>query len=201
VGAALACIALSACSRDASENAAAQRPVPPAKPEVGGDPIAVSRTAITPAARARLRPTDGNSTSGVVEFFERPNGKLGISVELAELAEGKHGLHLHESGDCSAPDASSAGEHFSPDDRPHGSPTDTIHHAGDLGNVTADARGIAVTNLETSDLVLAGRYGVVDRAVIVHSGEDDLVSQPSGNSGDPVACGVVKIVEAPASTG
>ena len=169
--------------------------------EAGRDPIMVSRSAAAEMARADLRPTDGNTTSGVLEFTKTPGGILSISVEIAELAEGKHGLHVHDVGDCSAPNASSAGDHFSPDGHTHGAPADTIHHAGDLGNVTADSRGIAVTKLETSDLTLDGRYGVVGRAVIVHAGEDDFISQPAGDSGDRVACGVIRRIPAPVSSG
>jgi Cu-Zn family superoxide dismutase len=201
--------ALAACMPDttpqdsetADTNATAPAPVLPASPEAGGDPVTVARIESVPTARASLRPTMGNMASGVVEFTETPEGGLAISVELAELAEGNHGLHIHETGDCSAPDASSAGEHFNPGDRAHGSPNDEIHHAGDLGNVSADARGIVVANLETSELALEGDYGVVNRAIIVHTGEDDFQSQPSGNSGDPVACGVIRLTGAPDSTG
>lgn len=200
--------ALAACSSDDASGSAAARdatalPQQPARatPEVGGDPIVVSRAANVPQARARLRPTKDSMTSGVVEFTEKADGKLDISVELAGLAEGKHGLHIHENGDCSMPDGSSAGEHFSPGGRTHGSPTDAVHHAGDLGNVTADERGIAIARLETPDFKLSGQYGIVNRAVIVHADEDDFLSQPSGNSGDRVACGVVKTVEAQPSIG
>ena len=193
--------ALAACTRDeptASGSTPSNdeaRPTATAVPEVGADPVLAVRTAAAPTARARLRPTAGHMTSGVIEFTEMPGGRLSVAVELAGLSEGPHGLHVHEIGDCSAPDASSAGEHFSPDDRDHGAPTDAAHHAGDLGNVTADARGIAVTHLETTDLTLTGKYGAVDRALIVHVNEDDYASQPSGNSGDPAACGVVELVE------
>jgi Cu-Zn family superoxide dismutase len=202
-----AAAALAACSRD---EPAASVPTPsnaaagaaaPATPEVGGDPVRVVRTATAPMARARLRPTTGHMTSGVIELTEMPDGKLSVSVELAGLSEGRHGLHVHETGDCSAADASSAGEHFSPDDHQHGSPTDAAHHAGDLGNVTADSRGIAVTQLETTDLTLTGKYGAVDRALIVHVSEDGFTSQPSGNSGDPAACGVIELVEERAPAG
>jgi Cu-Zn family superoxide dismutase len=201
--------ALAACAPDttpqdsetADSNAIAPPSVLPASPEVGGNPVTVARVESVPTARASLRPTMGNMTSGVVEFTETPAGTLAVSVELAELTEGSHGLHIHETGDCSAPDASSAGEHFNPGGGTHGSPNDEIHHAGDLGNVSADARGIAVTNLETSELQLDGDHGVVNRAIIVHSGEDDFQSQPSGNSGDPVACGVIRLTGAADSVG
>lgn len=110
------------------------------------------------------------------------------------LEPGTHGLHIHEHGDCSAPDGSSAGAHFAPDGDPHGAPRDAAdaHHAGDLGNVTATEGGMAEKRMTDDELSLTGTYGVLGRAVVVHQGEDDLVSQPSGNSGDPVACGVIQ---------
>jgi Cu-Zn family superoxide dismutase len=193
--------AIAACTRDepptpASPSATAARtPEEPAAPKVGGDPTLVAHDETAPMVRASLRPTEGHMTSGVVELKEMPDGNLSVSVEVAGLTEGEHGLHVHETGDCSASDASSAGEHFSPEDHRHGSPTDAVHHAGDLGNVTADARGIAITSLETADLKLSGPDSAVGRAVIVTTDEDDFTSQPSGNSGEAAACGVVRIIE------
>lgn len=204
VGVAMA-LGLSACSRDTanSESTARTDSAPAGHPPPGGGATEAGRAAATmtlaaaaPMARADLRPTEGNKTSGVVEFGETADGTLEVNIELAELPPGKHGLHVHMNGDCSSPDASSAGAHFSPDARAHGSPTDAVHHEGDLGNVTADTRGIVVTKLTTPDMNLDGRNGVIDRAIIVHIGEDDLRSQPSGNSGDPIACGVVRRLDA-----
>jgi Cu-Zn family superoxide dismutase len=136
-------------------------------------------------------------TSGVVTFDAAPNGEVRILAELAELSPGPHGIHIHEAGDCSAADAASAGAHFSPDGHTHGAPTETIHHAGDLGNIVSDERGIAVSELPGSALTLTGRYGVVGRAVVVHAQVDDSTSQPDGNSGERVACGVVQMIETP----
>ena len=118
-----------------------------------------------------------------------------IKLELSGLEPGSvHGLHIHEKGDCSAPDATSAGPHFSLAGQQHGTPQGESHHAGDLGNVTANSSGKASASLvvPASKLTLvAGPLSVVGRAVVVHAGPDDLKSQPAGNSGARIACGVI----------
>lgn len=154
----------------------------------GGEPM---------RARAVLQPTRGSQVSGMIEFEPRDDGSVMISAEIDGLEPGQHGFHIHQSGDCSAPDASSAGEHFAPDDAPHGSPEDapSEHHAGDLGNVNADDGGMADARIVDEELELVGETGVVGRAVIVHENRDDLESQPSGDAGDRVACGVVRMLD------
>jgi Cu-Zn family superoxide dismutase len=165
----------------------------------------VATTAIAPAlaaiddqsgdAAAKLAPTGDSRAAGTVTF--KPAGKDGtrVTVMLSGLEPGSvHGLHVHERGDCSAPDASSAGPHFALPGQQHGSMEGIGHHAGDLGNVTADAAGNATGSLvvPSSKLtVTAGPLSVVGRAVVVHAGPDDLKSQPAGNSGARIACGVV----------
>lgn len=148
-------------------------------------------------ARAQITATEGNRASGVVQFVEQ-DGTVRIDATLRELAPGAHGFHIHEKGDCSSPDASSAGEHFSPDEAPHGSPRDLpdAHHAGDLGNVVADENGIAEVVVEDAEVHLDGADSIIGRAVIVHAGQDDFETQPSGDAGDPVGCGVIQTVTA-----
>jgi Cu-Zn family superoxide dismutase len=137
-----------------------------------------------------LSPTQGNEARGTLTFTDE-GGKVHVSGELTGLTPGDHGIHIHETGDCSAPDAASAGEHFAPAGMPHGSPDAPQHHAGDLGNVTADASGRAQIDRDFDGLGLNGANSILGRAVIVHSGRDDLTSQPSGASGARVACGVI----------
>jgi Cu-Zn family superoxide dismutase len=150
------------------------------------------------AADAILMPTAGQSATGIVRFRLDDDGEIEILADLTGLKAGEHGIHIHEIGDCSAPDASSAGDHFSPDGDPHGSPDagNDAHHAGDLGNVTADGTGAASQVWRDDELSLIGRYGIVGRAVILLGGPDDLKSQPSGESGPPVACGVILAADA-----
>src|SRR5690606_24833693 len=117
-----------------------------------------------------------------------------VVVTMTGLAPGQHGIHVHENGDCSGPAAEGAGDHLNPDGAEHGAPSDdpAARHAGDLGNITADASGDAELNLTVDGLMIEGERGVAGKAIIVHSGEDDFSTQPSGESGDPVSCGVIE---------
>jgi len=144
-------------------------------------------------ARAVIEPTEGSDARGEASFIETDEG-LEIVVTMTGLTPGPHGIHIHENGDCSGPKAEAAGSHFNPDGTNHGAPSSapTERHAGDLGNLHADDQGNAELAMTMPDLELQGDRGVVGKAMIVHSGEDDLMSQPSGESGDPVACGVIE---------
>jgi Cu-Zn family superoxide dismutase len=143
-------------------------------------------------ATAELQPLGNSGLSGTVTFAQLDDA-MRVEATVMGLSPGPHGLHIHENGDCSAPDGSSAGGHFAPDDDPHGAPTDppARHHVGDLGNLTADAAGMASLTQDDPELTLVGEYGVVGKAVIVHAGADDLTSQPGGDAGERVACGVI----------
>ena len=116
-----------------------------------------------------------------------------VIVDMEGLSPGDHGFHVHEYGDCSAPDGTSAGGHFNPDGQPHGAPTDTERHVGDLGNISADGMGMAHLEWTDTFLSFSGPHSIVGRGVIVHAGADDLTSQPTGNAGARVACGVIGI--------
>ena len=146
-------------------------------------------------AVARLAPTQGSTTSGTATFKSAGKDGVRITVEVAGLKpNSEHGLHVHEKGDCSAPDATSAGPHFAMQGQQHGSHEGDNHHAGDLGNLKSDGQGKATKTLTVpaTKLTLApGPSSVVGRAVVVHGGPDDLKSQPAGNSGPRIACGVV----------
>jgi superoxide dismutase, Cu-Zn family len=144
----------------------------------------------TGKAIAVLHPTEGNSAKGTVTFTPK-DGQVLVQVELTGLPPGKRGFHVHEYGDCSAPDAKSAGDHYDPTDKPHGGPKDAERHVGDLGNVTADKSGNAKEEIVDSVITLQGPQSIVGRAVVVHAGEDDLKSQPSGDAGARLACGVI----------
>lgn len=148
-------------------------------------------------ARAQIEATEGNRASGVVQFVEQ-DGTVRIDGTLRGLAPGAHGFHIHEKGDCSAPDASSAGDHFSPDGNPHGSPRDLLNarHAGDLGNMVAEENGIAEVAVENTEIRMGGADSIIGKAVVVHAGQDDFETQPSGDAGDPVGCGVIQAVTA-----
>lgn len=140
---------------------------------------------------AVLKPTQGNQVKGTVKFNEH-GGKMRVVADISGLKPGKHGLHIHEKGDCSAPDATSAGGHFNPDIKSHGAPDAAEHHMGDLGNIEANAKGKAHIDRTVDFLTIAeDPNSIAGKAVIVHAQEDDLHSQPVGNAGARVACGVI----------
>jgi Cu-Zn family superoxide dismutase len=137
-----------------------------------------------------LAPTEGNNVSGTITFTQSEKG-VWVVADLRGLSKGKHGFHIHEFGDCSSPDGMSAGGHFNPNGKNHGAPMDMSRHLGDMGNIEADESGKA--HLEYTDPIikLKGPNSIIGKSVIVHKGEDDLKSQPAGNAGPRVACGVI----------
>ncbi len=145
-------------------------------------------------AIAVLHPTEGNEVQGTVKFQRMDNG-VQVTVTLDGLSQGEHGFHIHEYGDCSAPDATSAGGHFNPTDSQHGAPQDRERHVGDLGNVIADANGHVEMEWIDATIQLNGEHSIIGRAVIVHANPDDFTTQPTGAAGPRVACGVVGIDE------
>jgi len=142
-------------------------------------------------AIAILHPTAGNKVSGTVTFTEVADG-VQVQAEIAGLTPGKHGFHVHEFGDCSAADLSSAGAHFNPTSQPHAGPDAEARHVGDMGNVEADASGTAKLSYLDHHISLTNdQRSVIGRSVIVHAKPDDLKSQPAGDSGARIACGVI----------
>ena len=139
-----------------------------------------------------LKPTEGSIVNGTISVATMGTG-VHFTGTVTGLTPGKHGFHIHEIGDCSAPDATSAGSHFNPDKKAHGGPSSPEHHLGDLGNIEADSTGTAKVNIHGAGLTLgAGANSVMGRALIVHGAEDDLKTQPTGNAGARLACGVIK---------
>jgi superoxide dismutase, Cu-Zn family len=145
-------------------------------------------------AQAELKPTQGNQTKGTVSFWTtEENGKkaIKVDVDISGLTPGKHGFHIHEFGDCSAPDGTSAGGHFNPTTKDHGAPTNEHRHSGDLGNILADESGNAKLSVTDQTIALTGENSIIGKSVIVHAGEDDFKTQPTGNAGARVACGII----------
>jgi Cu-Zn family superoxide dismutase len=141
-------------------------------------------------ATAALKPTSGNTAAGTVTFTQKGD-KVAVTAEVTGLSPGPHGFHVHEKGDCSAPDGMSAGGHFNPGSKAHGDPATPDHHAGDMPQLVADASGKAKLNAELSPMTIGGANDIVGKAVIVHKDADDFKTQPTGNSGARVACGVI----------
>jgi len=142
-------------------------------------------------ATATLTPTAGNTAAGTVTFTQTGD-KMTVSAKVTGLAPGGHGFHIHEKGDCSAPDAMSAGGHFNPTGLHHGRPDSADHHAGDMPMLQADASGTATLTTDLKGLAIgSGATDIVGKSVIVHKDLDDYTTQPTGNSGSRVACGII----------
>lgn len=143
-------------------------------------------------AVAVIHPTEGDSVSGTVTFEKTDNG-VQVTAEVSGLSEGKHGFHIHQYGDCTASDGTSAGGHYNPTNNDHGSPTQDNRHMGDMGNLTADGEGNASLNYTDSMIKLNGSNSIIGRGIVIHGGEDDLKSQPSGAAGPRLGCGVIGV--------
>ncbi len=141
-----------------------------------------------------LHPTEGNNVTGTITFTRSGSG-VKVVADIQGLTPGKHGFHVHQYGDCSAEDGTSAGGHFNPENKNHGGPDDAERHVGDLGNIEADSNGTAHLEMEDDVISLDGAHSIIGRGIIVHAGEDDLTSQPTGDAGARVACGVIGIAE------
>ncbi|MCC6424844.1 MAG: superoxide dismutase family protein [Phycisphaerales bacterium] len=159
-------------------------------------PKAITAVAkIAPSQAASTRPVL-NGVNGLVTFTA-VDGGVRVVAELHGLKpDSHHGFHIHEKGDLSAPDLSSAGGHFNPDQHHHGGPGSAAAHAGDLGNITADAKGDAHLETTLSGVTLeVGPRGLVGRSVIVHADADDLKTDPAGNAGPRIAGGVIELTD------
>jgi Cu-Zn family superoxide dismutase len=159
--------------------------------------LAACQTSPESAAPARatagLEATKGSKTIGEADF-EQVGNKVRVVIFADRLKPGQeHGLHIHEKGDCSSGDGMSAGGHFNPHGKPHGHPSSSERHAGDLPSLKADKSGRAKVQVEVDGLtVTPGPASVIGRAVIVHADPDDYKTQPTGNAGARLACGVIR---------
>ena len=176
----------------ASSALAACSSTPPAAPATPAAPPAQSTAQ---SARANLASASGSLVSGQLTF-----APMGDGVHLSGTVGGlppnsTHGIHVHEKGDCSAADASSAGGHFNPTASAHGRASAPAHHAGDMDNIVANADGVAQVNIHLMGVTLGGGAAndIAGRALVVHAAPDDYATQPSGNSGARVACGVITV--------
>ncbi|KFL36218.1 superoxide dismutase family protein [Arenimonas donghaensis] len=191
-------LALAGCSTESAPDV--PTPAPNAAPEAlaPADDASGAAGGIALAAQARvtLDPVQESGVGGELTF-DPGEGGLRLHGQVTGLAPGSaHGFHLHETGDCSAPDATSAGGHFNPDDMQHGDRrTPGPHHAGDMPNLVAGDDGVAPVDVILEGLQIDGEpmLDVVGRAVIVHAQADDYASQPTGNAGARIACGVVEL--------
>lgn len=181
----LGSVALFGCKQTANERG---QGVPQATPNVA------KSAAVNAPAIASVEPTSGNSVKGQLTFTSEA-GRVHITGRIDNLKRNaEHGFHIHEFGDC-ANEGKAAGDHFTATARPHGPPSavNTAHHTGDFGNIVADQEGVANVDV-WSDVALLhpGPEFAVGRAVVVHEGKDDFTTQPAGNAGARVACGVIQ---------
>jgi Cu-Zn family superoxide dismutase len=153
----------------------------------------VSAADITKAV-AIITPTQGNKVAGKITFVKVSDG-VQVEAEITGLTPGKHGFHIHEFGDLSAPDGASLGGHFNPHQKQHGAPDAKEHHAGDFGNLEADASGHAKTSFLSKDNKLDGNDTILGRGVVVHGKADDLKTQPSGDAGPRAGVGVIGVTK------
>jgi Cu-Zn family superoxide dismutase len=150
-------------------------------------------TAAPSTAKATIESKSGSKVTGRAVFTELPSGGVKAEIWIENAAPGTHGLHIHEKGDCSAADGTSAGGHFNSAGNPHAAPADKARHNGDLGNIEVGADGKG--HLEITDDLLTVKPGpnsVVGKAVVFHEKADDLKTQPTGNAGGRFGCGVVQ---------
>ena len=144
-------------------------------------------------ATATIESKSGSKVTGKAEFTELASGGTKVEVWIENATPGSHGLHIHEKGDCSAPDATSAGGHFNAAGSPHAAPTDAKHHNGDLGNIEIGKDGKGHLTITSNELtVAAGPNSVKGKAVIFHEKTDDMKTQPTGNAGARYGCGVIQ---------
>ena len=141
---------------------------------------------------AVLNPTQNNKVTGTVTFSRVEPG-VKIVADIKGLTPGAHGFHIHQFGDCSAPNADSAGGHYNPAGKQHGAPESGERHAGDFGNLLADSSGRAYLERTDTLISLSGPNSIIGRGIIIHETSDDMTTQPTGNAGARVACGVIGI--------
>ena len=148
-------------------------------------------------AVANLASASGSLVSGKVTLMPMAGGVHLTGTVGGLPANSTHGFHIHEKGDCSAADASSAGPHFNPSAAPHGKAESGAHHAGDMDNVVANAEGVVNLDVHVSGVTLGGGAAndIAGRALVVHAAPDDYTSQPAGNAGARVACAVITVTQ------
>jgi Cu-Zn family superoxide dismutase len=146
-----------------------------------------------PALHVAIEPTEGNRAVGALMLAQTDDG-VEITGRISGLpADRDVAIHIHEIGDCSAPDASTTGEHLNPDNEPHGDPDTDMHHLGDMPNLDVDDDGVAEVDVSIDGAMLGGSASrtLLNRAIVIHAEADDFETQPAGGSGDRIGCGTI----------
>jgi Cu-Zn family superoxide dismutase len=152
-------------------------------------PNAKPATAIKQAV-AEIRSFEEGNIQGKVTFTKVLEG-VRVVADVKGLKPGEHGFHIHEKGDCSG-NGEGVGEHFNPSNSQHGGPDSMMRHVGDLGNLVADEKGNAHYEKVNTLISFEGKNSIIGRSIVIHSDPDDYRTQPAGNSGKKIACGVIK---------
>jgi Cu-Zn family superoxide dismutase len=147
-------------------------------------------------AIATIGPASDSSVTGTA-IFTQTGDEIVLTIEIQNASPGMHAVHIHESGDCSAPDGTSAGGHWNPTGVAHGKWGEGEFHLGDIGNITVGEDGVGSIELMTNlwEIGTGSDVDVVGRGIIVHAVADDFTSQPSGNAGARIGCGAIALVE------
>lgn len=188
--------AMAGCSRKqaAPSPSPAEAPSTTASSEAATTPPPSNANAAATQHHVDLMPGQGGNVAGSLDLVTSDGAVVMTGIVSGLKPGSRHGFHIHEKGDCSSPDFKSAGDHFNPTSQPHGDPAAPPHHLGDLANLEADDMGKAQVNARMQGVTLGdgGPDDLVGRAVVVHADTDDYKTQPSGNSGDRIACGVIR---------
>jgi Cu-Zn family superoxide dismutase len=185
---------LAACSREQPAGASREPEPTTASPAEKATPAEPAEGA------AQIAPTQGNTVTGSVALSTSSEGVHITGTVQGLKPNAEFGFHVHEKGDCSAPDGSSAGGHFNPTQAEHGNPTSgTHHHAGDMLNLKSNGEGVAQVDTTAAGTTMHGNPAtdIMGKALVVHEGPDDYTTQPAGNSGKRVACGVIGAASSP----
>jgi Cu-Zn family superoxide dismutase len=155
--------------------------------------LAISSLPSAAKTKVELKDTQGKAV-GTIVLWQKGAG-VGLKIQLHDLPPGEHGIHFHQNPKCDAPDFKSAGPHFNPESKKHGLENPDGHHAGDMQNIIIGATGKADVTLEDKDVTLHdganSLFSNGGTAVVIHAKADDMKTDPSGNSGDRIACGVI----------
>jgi Cu-Zn family superoxide dismutase len=160
-------------------------------------PLAVVALSLSSAAKTQieLKDAQGKTVGTAIIWDHNPGGGVGIELNLHDLPAGEHALHFHQNAKCDPPDFNSAGPHFNPDGKKHGLENPEGHHAGDMKNFTVDANGKAKFRTANKDVSLGddshSLFSNGGTAIVIHAKADDMKTDPAGNAGDRIACGVI----------